>query len=104
MPMTMSALGSRVRLIGQRACPMPLSLALSKQDCQLGHVGVWIATTDSKGRLFGQCDRGLPCAESERVRFQDIHLHITKTRCPEALWKCRWIHHHHCVEKVKQTK
>jgi len=31
-------------------------------------------------------------------------LHIIKTRFPEALWKCTWIHYHHCVEEVKETK
>ena len=51
-----------------------------------------------------KCDRGLPSAESERIRFQDIDLHITKACFPEALWQCAWIHYHHCVEEVKQTK
>ena len=45
-------------------------------------------------------DRCLTCAESERVGFQDINLHISKARVPEALWKCTRVDYDHCIEEV----
>src|SRR5208283_1554592 len=47
---------------------------------------------------------GLPCSEPERVRLQYIYLYLIKTCCFQAFRECTWVHHHHSVEQVEQSK
>jgi len=47
---------------------------------------------------------GLPRSEPERVRLQYIYLYLIKTCYFQAFGECTWVHHHHGVEQVEQSK